>query len=153
MDPRRRALRSAALGLVFGGSALSAFIVARPTIAAAASRSVPIGACTATGVIGSIDYECPITTGSDLSTATYNRYYFDFYSVPGGNVQLVAVKRSYAGTYYQDYLMVASGSLTPGANDKTLIAVNTKLAPSVWDYVTLEMLGTGGGIGVAVLTN
>jgi hypothetical protein len=154
MNLRRRVLRSAALGLVFTGSALSAFIVARPTIAAAAARAVPANACIATASGSTTDYTCPIVTGSDISTAMFNRYYFDFAAVPGGNVQLVARKTSTSWTSYQDYLMVASTALVAGAaNEKFLMAVNTKLAPSVWDYVEVRMLGTGGALGVAILTN
>lgn len=153
MNLRRRVLRSAALGLVFMGSALSAFIVARPTLAAAgAARAVPASACAASPP-GGATVICPLVTGTDISTALFNRFFFDFSPNPGNNVQLVARKYSTTGTSYQDYLMVAAPTLVDGFNERFVMAVNTKVLPSVWDYVELWVNGASRVLGVAVYTN
>lgn len=139
-----------ALGALFAGCAAASFAIARPTLASAAIRAVPAAACqTAPGNVS-----CGVTTGSDFNDGTFSRYYFDFYPLAGQNVQLVATKRSTSGSYYQDYLMVGAASLTPGVpNERSVTAVNTKLAPSSWDYVVLVILDASSALGVGILTN
>lgn len=153
---RSRALRVLALGILFAGSAAASFAIARPTLASAAIRAVPGSMCKLTNPIvpgGGGGFDCGVPTGSDVNDGLFSRYYFDFYP-SASNAQLVATKTSTSGSYYQDYLMVAVSTLTPSVpNERGVNAVNTKLAPSSWDYITLKLQGVDGTLGVGVLTN